>query len=142
VDARVSEGQEGDEAYPLHRVVRHRQAPARNGSATRDRSRTTAPRWGKAAKSVAHDGGSWIRLDLKGERRLGDVIERSVSSITSPAPIAPRRAAQHADGKTWTADVADLPARSLVRIDSPFRHRRRRAVRERGAPSCRRPARS
>ena len=81
-----------------------------------------APRTGKAAKSVAKEGsGSWIRLDLKGERRLGDVVEVGFKHHVAGTDRLVVELRQRKSGKTWTKELTDLPrdrwAESTARFD-------------------------
>ena len=82
------------------------------------------PPWmGKAAKSVPHMGeaGEWIRLDLKGPRRLGEVVGVDFSHHVTGGDKLRVELRQRATGKTWTRDLADLPrdrwSESTVRFD-------------------------
>jgi Inosine-uridine preferring nucleoside hydrolase len=70
-----------------------------------------APRTGKAAKSVPHkdEGGEWIRLDLKGLRRLGDVVAVDFKHLVTGSDTLRVELRHRGSGKTWMRDLTDLP---------------------------------
>ena len=81
------------------------------------------PRLGKAAKSVAHEGegGEWIRLDLKGPRRLGEVACVGFKHLVTGNDKLRVELRHGGAGKTWMRDLADLPrdrwSESTARFD-------------------------
>ena len=83
-----------------------------------------APPWmGKAAKSVPRmgEGGEWIRLDLKGPRRLGEVAAVDFKHLVTGGDKLRVELRHTGTGKTWMRDLADLPrdrwSASTVRFD-------------------------
>jgi hypothetical protein len=70
-----------------------------------------APRTGKAARSVARGGTTeeWIRLDLKGPRRLGETVDVGFKHLVTGSDKLRVELHSSATGRTWKCDLVDLP---------------------------------